>query len=247
MSFKGAWVSGYGYAANDAVTFGSPSSTYIALAGNSSMEPDLDPQVWATLAQAGSVGPTGPIGAAATISVGTVTTGPAGAQAAVTNSGTSSAAVLNFTIPQGAPGLTGSGGGGGSGIAGGAVYHTVVGGAPLYLSYYSVSNSTSTSSELGAFTAPYSVLTWVPNGCTATALNVYSQQTGPITVTLRASTAATPESMADTALVCSSVAKGASCSATGSSITIPAGSFVDLRIDGADTNPAAVWTALTCN
>ena len=49
--------------------------------------------------------------------------------------------------------------------------------------------------------------------------------------------------MTDTALVCTSVAKGASCSATGS-VTIPAGSFVDFRIDGADTSPAAVWTAL---
>jgi hypothetical protein len=36
--------------------------------------------------------------------VGTTTTGAAGSAAAVTNSGTSSAAVLNFTIPQGASG-----------------------------------------------------------------------------------------------------------------------------------------------
>jgi hypothetical protein len=75
---------------------------------------------------------------------------------------------------------------------------------------------------------------------------VYSQQTGPIAVTLRASTDSTPASMTDTALACSSVATGTSCSATGS-IVIPAGSFVDLRIDGADTNPAAVWTALACS
>ena len=30
MTFKGAWVTGYGYAANDAVTYGTPASTYIA-------------------------------------------------------------------------------------------------------------------------------------------------------------------------------------------------------------------------
>jgi hypothetical protein len=36
--------------------------------------------------------------------VGTTTTGAAGTSASVTNSGTSSAAVLNFTIPQGASG-----------------------------------------------------------------------------------------------------------------------------------------------
>ena len=40
-------------------------------------------------------------GAAATIAVGTVTTGPAGSAASVTNSGTSAAAVFNFTIPKG--------------------------------------------------------------------------------------------------------------------------------------------------
>jgi len=101
-------------------------------------------------------------------------------------------------------------------------------------------------SEQGTFSAPYSGETWVPNGCTATALNVYSQQNGPITVTLRASTTSAPASMADTPLVCPSVSNGTSCSATGS-VTIPAGSFVDFRIDGADTSPAAVWTALTCN
>ena len=46
----------------------------------------------------------GPHGAAATVSVGKVTTGAAGSSAAVTNSGTSGAAILNFTIPRGAQG-----------------------------------------------------------------------------------------------------------------------------------------------
>lgn len=49
-------------------------------------------------------------GTAATISIGNVTTGAAGSSATVSNSGTSSAAVLNFTIPQGAAGTNGSGG-----------------------------------------------------------------------------------------------------------------------------------------
>ena len=52
----------------------------------------------------GDPGPAGADGAAATISVGSVTTGEAGTQASVTNAGTSSAAVLNFTIPRGAKG-----------------------------------------------------------------------------------------------------------------------------------------------
>jgi Collagen triple helix repeat (20 copies) len=251
MAFRGAWLTGYGYAANDAVTYGNPTSTYIAQSGNTSQDPVDNPGVWIVLAQAGGNGPTGAQGAAAMVSVdpaGT-TTGPAGSAATVTNLGNSSAAILHFTIPQGATGPAGSGGGGSGtvGIQGSSVYHTVFGGSPLYLSYYSVNNSTSTSSELGLLTVPYSVLTWVPNGCTASALNVYSQQNGPITVTLRVSTTSAPTSMADTALVCTSVAKNASCSSTGSSVTISPGSFVDMRIDGADNNPAAIWTALTCN
>lgn len=52
----------------------------------------------------GAQGPTGATGAngtAATIAVGTVTTGAAGTSASITNAGTSSAAVFNFTIPRG--------------------------------------------------------------------------------------------------------------------------------------------------
>ena len=59
----------------------------------------------------GSTGPQGEPGAdgaAATITVGNVTTGEAGTQAAVTNSGTTSAAVFDFTIPQGATGPQGN-------------------------------------------------------------------------------------------------------------------------------------------
>lgn len=55
----------------------------------------------------GPTGPTGATGTAATVAVGPTTTGAAGTSASVTNSGTSSAAVFNFTIPQGATGPTG--------------------------------------------------------------------------------------------------------------------------------------------
>lgn len=51
-------------------------------------------------------------GAAATIAVGTVTTGAPGSPATVTNVGTSSAAVFNFSIPRGNTGAPGSGSGG---------------------------------------------------------------------------------------------------------------------------------------
>lgn len=61
--------------------------------------------------ETGATGPQGPQGVqgnAATITVGTVTTLPAGSQATVVNSGTSEAAVFDFGIPKGADG-SGSG------------------------------------------------------------------------------------------------------------------------------------------
>jgi hypothetical protein len=56
----------------------------------------------------GNVGPIGPQGPAATIAVGTVTTGEPGTSVSVLNSGTSGAAVLDFTIPRGTVGQTGA-------------------------------------------------------------------------------------------------------------------------------------------
>src|SRR6185437_9088632 len=103
------------------------------------VEPDLYPSSWAVLAQKGSTGPTGPVGSAATVSVGTVTTGAPGTMAAVTNSGSASAAVLNFTIPQGAAGANGTGGGSGSvaGVFSSSMYHAV----SFNYYFYSVGNT----------------------------------------------------------------------------------------------------------
>jgi hypothetical protein len=56
----------------------------------------------------GATGATGSAGTAATIAVGTVTTGAAGSSATITNSGTSSAAVFDFSIPTGNTGATGA-------------------------------------------------------------------------------------------------------------------------------------------
>lgn len=56
----------------------------------------------------GDTGETGPGGAAATITVGSVTTGAAGSSATIINAGNSSAATFNFTIPRGATGATGN-------------------------------------------------------------------------------------------------------------------------------------------
>lgn len=57
-------------------------------------------------------------GDAATITVGTTTTGAAGTNASVTNSGSSSAAVFNFTIPRGADGADGTDGDDGVSVTG---------------------------------------------------------------------------------------------------------------------------------
>jgi hypothetical protein len=218
------------------VSFGG--STYIALAANTASEPDLHPQVWSLLAQAGSAGPSGPsgpTGAAATVAVGTVTTGAAGTQAAVTNSGSSTAAVLNFTIPQGASGPPGGGGSGG--ILFGSVYHSVQNSSNY--PYYSVSTGTGSTSEA----VPHAVLSWMPAGCTATSLNVYSEQGNTITVTLRVGS---PGNMVSSAALSCTVATGNSCTALGSE-SVPAGGFVDLMVSGANGTPAGVWTALACS
>ena len=231
VTYRGTWVAATAYHANDVVVFNG--ATYLAATTSLGSQPDVSPVLWAVLAVNGVVGATGPSGAAATVTVGTVTTGAAGSQASVTNSGTADAAVLNFTIPQGAPGTGGSGSGAGtSGIPFVSLYHAV----SFNFSYYSVNSVNSSASETD------SVLTWVPAGCAATQLSVFSRQSNTINVTLRQGT---PGSMADTALVCS-VAQGAACTASGN-VTVAAGNFVDFSVTGASGNEAGVWMALTCN
>ncbi len=231
MNYRGTWSSAVSYQANDAASFAG--STYLALASSSAAEPDLSPSAWAVLAAQGSAGPTGPAGAAATVGIGAVTTGAAGSQASVTNSGTTSAAVLNFTIPQGAAGANGTGGGssGAVGAVLGSMYHAV---SYNYI-FYSVSNTSETALE------DASVLTWMPAGCAATTLNVYSKQGAQITVTLREGT---PGSMVNSPLACTSVS-GGSCAVSGG--TVVAGSFVDFTVSGANAQPDAVWMALGCS
>lgn len=54
----------------------------------------------------GEPGPAGADGVAATITIGTTTTGEPGTEASVTNVGTETAAILNFVIPAGENGVT---------------------------------------------------------------------------------------------------------------------------------------------
>lgn len=133
---RGVWSASNSYNVNDAVSDGG--GYWLALVATSansatpstSCEPSQPgcSSSWQQLAAQGAPGPTGAPGgqgpaglagpsgapgAAATVQVGTVTTGAPGSQAAVSNGGNSNAAVLNFTIPQGA---AGSGTGGFNGV-----------------------------------------------------------------------------------------------------------------------------------
>lgn len=56
----------------------------------------------------GATGAAGAAGTSATVAVGTTSTAAYGTSAGVSNSGTGTAAILNFTIPAGAPGTTGA-------------------------------------------------------------------------------------------------------------------------------------------
>jgi collagen type VII alpha len=234
MNFRGAWTTSTNYAVNDAVTYSG--STYLAQSSGANFEPDLFPSFWTVIAQVGGTGPTGAVGNATTVSVGTVNTLAAGSQATVTNSGTSQAAVLNFGIPQGVQGAAGTGGGGTSSGNFAGVYHAV----SFNTTFYSVNLPNASTNEIGT-TSTTAVLAWVPAGCTASQLSVYSQQSNTIVVTLRVGT---PGSMANSVLS-ATVSPNSSFTATGS-VTIAAGQFIDYVISSASGTSAGVWTALTC-
>jgi hypothetical protein len=235
MNFRGAWSTGINYNVNDAVTYGG--STYLAQSSGANFEPDIYPSSWTVIAQAGvtgAAGATGVAGTAATVNIGTVSTLAAGSQATVNNSGTSQAAVLNFGIPQGSQGAAGSGGSGTSSGNFAGIFHSV----SFNTTFYSVNLPNASTNETGA-TSTTGVLAWVPNGCTASQLSVYSQQSNTITVTLRVGTP-----MANSALAVT-VSPSSSSTATGS-VTIAAGQFIDYEISSASGTAAGVWTALTC-
>jgi phage gp45-like len=101
----------------------------------------------------GSPGPPGPAGPAATIAVGTTTTGAPGTPAAVTNAGSSSAAVFDFTIPAGVAGAAGAPGAAGN-AATIAVGTTTTGAAGTAAA---VTNSGSSSAAVFNFTIPQGV------------------------------------------------------------------------------------------
>ncbi len=233
INFRSAWLSNANYQTNDGVTFNG--STWIATASSTGVQPGTTTDAWSLLAAAGSTGPSGPAGAAATLTIGSVSTGAPGSKAIVTNSGNATAAVLNFTLPAGATGPAGTGSSGGGSSTSGVPFASVLHSVSFAATYFSVNGVNAASNETA------SVLTWVPNGCTATSLAVFSTQANTLTVTLRTGA---PGSMQPSALACT-VASGSSCTAAGS-VTVAPGAFVDLSITGANGAAAPVWTALAC-
>jgi hypothetical protein len=83
------WDSGTTYAANDVATLAGTS--YVCRLAHTN-QPPPNATYWAVLAAKGD---------AATVDVGATTTGASGTDAAVVNSGSSAAAILDFTIPAG--------------------------------------------------------------------------------------------------------------------------------------------------
>ena len=106
ITWQGEWSSSPTYTQNQAVQYNG--SAYVALQGNSEIIPTSNTAVWSVMTLKGDTGATGAVGSAGTVTIGTTTTGSAGGSASVTNSGTSSEAVLNFTLPKGASGATGA-------------------------------------------------------------------------------------------------------------------------------------------
>lgn len=104
ITWQGEWDIATDYVDNDAVFWNG--ATWFA-SGDPTVgeEPTELATHWYPLALQGATGPQGP---AATIAVGTVTTGAPSDPVVVTNVGTSGAAVFDFTIPKGDTGDLGS-------------------------------------------------------------------------------------------------------------------------------------------
>ena len=105
ITWKGEWWSGTTYTANEAIQYNG--SSYVCLQGNTNLIPPDNTSAWSLMTSKGDIGATGAVGRAGSVTIGTTTTGSAGGNASVTNSGTSSEAVLNFNIPKGVSGATG--------------------------------------------------------------------------------------------------------------------------------------------
>lgn len=102
-TWQGQWDVLTAYVIDDLVQY--EGSTYIAIANDTGTVPGTDPLVWELVAASGAQGVIGPAG---TVAVGTVTTGLPDDPAAIANVGTSTEAILDFTLPRGSVGPAGA-------------------------------------------------------------------------------------------------------------------------------------------
>ena len=254
VSFIGVWSSSTAYSIGAAVSEGG--SSYIALTANTAVDPAADVAGsggnWAVLAKAGD---------AATVSVGTTTTGASGTSALVTNSGTSSAAVLNFTVPQGPvgpPGVAGptgptgptgpAGATGATGASGGGInsisFATEItnpgsgtAGTTYYLSPLSNSASVSSANNNAIATSGNNNFSAVPVACTVSALNVgvnnyITAGADTTTITVYKNGVATP-------MTCSVSTNGnaSSCQDTTHTFSVAGGDMLSLSFSETNINP----------
>jgi hypothetical protein len=111
------YINGLGYLAITGINAGANQLTLQNLGYTVNLPPTTVAPIGATLTGTGTQGPQGPAGntgatgspgAAATVAAGSTTTLPSGQNAVVTNVGTPSAAVFNFSIPTGPAGSAGA-------------------------------------------------------------------------------------------------------------------------------------------
>ena len=112
ITWQGEWSSATTYTQNEAVQYSG--SAYVALQGNTNLIPSANASSWSVMTLKGDTGATGAAGSAGTVTIGTTSTSSAGGSASVSNTGTSSDAVLNFTLPKGNSGSEGPQGSTGS-------------------------------------------------------------------------------------------------------------------------------------
>ena len=195
----------------------------------------------------GAAGAAGAAGVAATISVGSTLTSAPGSSASVVNTGSASAAVLQFTIPQGAPGAGVS-----SGSAISCVSLTAATGSFSTLlagtgSFVQLAATAASVSSLAAATGSISTLfagtgSFVSLSAPAATLSSLAAATGSVS-TLLAGTGSFVQ-LSAASLAATSLTASSAYAATGSISTLLAGtgSFVQLAATAASVSSLAAAT-----
>ena len=195
----------------------------------------------------GAAGAAGAAGVAATISVGSTLTSAPGSSASVVNTGSASAAVLQFTIPQGAPGAGVS-----SGSAISCVSLTAATGSFSTLlagtgSFVQLAATAASVSSLAAATGSISTLfagtgSFVSLSAPAATLSSLAAATGSVS-TLLAGTGSFVQ-LSAASLAAMSLTASSAYAATGSISTLLAGtgSFVQLAATAASVSSLAAAT-----